>query len=291
MTEYGIDYSWARPEPAAIRRGGFTTVMRYLSRDRTGKTLTKAEAGALLRAGLRVVLNFEDNEHRPLQGYATGRDDAVFANNLADTLGAPLSAAIYYSVDTDLSYSQCYSYFLGIKENSRRPVGAYGGARLLNQLYRNGVISYLWQANARSWDHNEIPVVRHIQQLYGHPPKGTPTVPGVDPAAYDVNIIHATHIGGWGDPIQEDTDLSWSKWNDLEKIDMVNQVAEEVARRITGSPNPVTGKPFFPTLGDFTSITIQAVSDLVKTIPGVPAGDATAIAKAVADEITKRLQA
>lgn len=289
MTTYGIDYSWARPNPASIRQGGFVTVCRYLSRDRTGKALTKAEAGALLGAGLNIVLNFEDNERRPLGGFPAGVADAEFANTLADSLGAPGTAAIYYSIDTDLSYEQVRDYYRGIHSYGRRPAGAYGGGRVLNRLHAEELISYLWESNAESWNHGEHANPRHIKQLYGHPPVNTPVVPGAPASGYDINIIERADHGQWSTaPIPEETDLSWSKWNDLEKIDMVNQVAEEVARRMTGAPNIVTGKAFTPSLGDFTVIAITAITEAIKSIPGATA-DAAAIAKQTADEIAKRL--
>lgn len=289
--QYAIDYSWARPDPVAIKAAGFSTVCRYLSRDRTGKTLSADEVRRLHGVGLDILLNFEDGAKRPTAGKAAGMEDATFANRLANSLGAPSEVPIYYSVDSDLSFDAVVHYFDGIKSVAGRRIGVYGGAMLLNGLTDHGFVEFRWETNAKSWNHGAQTRAPHLIQLYSHP-AGTPIIAGTDGQSYDTSIIMNTSHGQWyadGRQQQEETDLSWSKWNDLEKIDMVNQVAEEVARRLTGAPNVVTGKPFYPAIGDFTKITITALTDVIKTVPGVAVGDATAIAKAVSDEISKRL--
>ena len=76
-------------------------------------------------------------------------------------------------------------------------------------------------------------------------------------------------------------------------MDLVNQVAEETARRMTGGVNVVTGKAFTPTLNDYTVLIVTAVTGAVErglaTIPGATAIDVEAIANEVAATLAERL--
>lgn len=192
------DYAWSRPNPAAIRAAGFVAVCRYLSHDRTGKTLTPPEAEALHAAGLGVVLNFEDSAGRMLGGAAAGVSDARFANALADSLGAPRNVPIYYSCDTDPGApprGEIQAYVHALVSVGIRPVGVYGGAVLVQWALGQGV-SFGWTANAGSWNHGVAPC-GHLHQVYSHP-AGTPTIAGCAPAAYDVSQVLQSNFGAWG---------------------------------------------------------------------------------------------
>lgn len=197
MSVWACDFSWSRPSPADIAHAGFVAVCRYLSHDKSGKALTKPEADSYLAAGLGIVLNFEDSTNRPLQGYTAGASDAAFANNLADSIGAPASVPIYYSVDTYASATQVRPYFQGIQSVGRRVAGGYGGRAWGDTLYREGLISFYWQANASSWDvpSGQSPFA-NMHQKYGHPP-GSPTIPNAGPNAYDVSEVLKANIGAW----------------------------------------------------------------------------------------------
>lgn len=195
---YVCDYSWARPSPAAIKAAGFVAVCRYLSHDRTGKTLTRVEADSLHAAGLGIVLNFEDSVSRANGGFGAGQADATFANGLADSLGAPLDVPIYYSVDSDPGSpvrNVLMEYFLGAASVHRRPVGVYGGAGLV--LAVRGYAPWGWVANAGSWNHGVNPeaIGAHLHQFYGHP-AGIPLIPGE--SAYDVSKVLQANFGQWG---------------------------------------------------------------------------------------------
>jgi hypothetical protein len=200
MTEWVCDYAWARPDPHAIKAAGFKAVCRYLSHDTTGKTLSRAEVSRLHAANLGIVLNFEDSAGRAHGGYGYGLTDAGFANKLANDLGAPKEIPIYYSCDTDPGSpvnGNILDYFRGVKDYvGGRPVGAYGGAILIRQLFTNSYITYGWTANANSWNHG-VPPVGHLHQVYGHPP-GSPIITGASPQDYDVSEILHQYYGAWG---------------------------------------------------------------------------------------------
>lgn len=198
MTSYVTDYAWARPDPHATKAAGFVAVCRYLSHDHSGKTLTPAEVASLHSVGLGIVLNFEDSAGRALAGRAAGYADAMFANALADSLGAPSTVAIYYSVDTDPGSpvrEEVKQYVYGLLSAGGRAVGVYGGAVLVQWAFSVGV-TFGWTANASSWNHGVAPN-GHLHQLYGHP-AGTPLIAGVSPGDYDTSEILNPNFGAWG---------------------------------------------------------------------------------------------
>lgn len=198
MTDFACDYSWARPNPASIKAGGFKYVCRYLSHDKTGKTLTKPEADALLAQGLGIILNFEDRPGRAKEGYGAGVADALFANALADTLGAPHTVPIYYSCDEFATPDQVTAYYRGCYAPGTRPVGVYGGRAIVDPLLAGRIVDFGWQANATSWDQPKgESSLAHMHQAYGHP-AGYPTIPGEAPGSYDVSKV-LKPPGAWGE--------------------------------------------------------------------------------------------
>lgn len=150
MTSYLADYSFARPSPAALKAAGYSAVSRYLSHDKS-KNISPPEYAALEAAGLTVMLNWETTTTRALQGAAAGQDDAKDANDQADEVGYPLTAPIYFSVDTAATLNSVGPYFQALHTYSRRPVGYYGGQAVGLALEGLGYVTHLWVSNAASW--------------------------------------------------------------------------------------------------------------------------------------------
>lgn len=155
----GIDYSWGRPRPEAIRAAGYTFASRYLSYDTTGKNLTAGEAQALSAAGIDVVANWEWSATDALGGYSAGVSHAQEAQRQALACGMPASRPIYFSVDFDATPGQqatINSYFDGVAAViGRGRIGAYGGFYPIQRLFDAGKIAWGWQTYAWSggqWD-------------------------------------------------------------------------------------------------------------------------------------------
>ena len=125
--------------------------MRYLSHDTSGKTLTRAEADSYHAAGIAVGLNFEDGTSNALGGAVQGMADAKFANQLADSLGAPADVEIWYSCDTNATFAQAAPYYRGAKSVGGRPVSFYGSLHIGLVLKAEGTVLNVWAANAASW--------------------------------------------------------------------------------------------------------------------------------------------
>jgi hypothetical protein len=173
-----IDYSFARPTPAAIKAAGVSGVMRYLGGSRN-KDLTAGRPRTCWPRGLWIGLNWESSAQRVnVGGMAGGLDDAHSANAQADQIGAPHDAVIFYSCDTNPNLGAARQYFQGVKSAGGRRIGWYGGMQVGLQLVRDGLVQYVWVANAASWSgfshwNDMAPVVRstpgvHLLQTLEH---------------------------------------------------------------------------------------------------------------------------
>lgn len=103
----GVDYSFARPDPATIKAAGYDFVVRYVApASESGKALSAGEADALHAAGLSILLVFEDGAQNALGGAAQGTTDGSIARQAAAALGYPQGCPILAAVDFDAQDSQ-----------------------------------------------------------------------------------------------------------------------------------------------------------------------------------------
>ena len=155
----GVLRRWSRPsfiraDFSGCALGGVGAV-RYLS-DRNltdsstnAKDITAAEAQKLLDAGLRLALVWETTAARAGAGFEAGVADAKAAEAQADALGYPADAVIFYAVDYDTTPSVVMPYFTGINSVAKRPVGVYGGVKIIDGLVGT-LAKYGWQTIAWS---------------------------------------------------------------------------------------------------------------------------------------------
>lgn len=155
---FGLDYETG-PSPAELRAAGVHFVARYLSTPGNPKNLTRAEATALRKAGIDVVLVFETVADRALAGRAAGVADARSAVAQAHACGAPTSARIYFAVDFDArgaQLDQVLAYIRGAaSELSPARTGVYGGAAAVKTCLDAKACALAWQTLAWSdgeWD-------------------------------------------------------------------------------------------------------------------------------------------
>ncbi len=273
------DYAWGRPDPNAIKAAGFVAVCRYLSHDRTGKTLTLVEEQAIFAAGLLVVDNFEDSAGRMLLGAGAGHDDMVFANQLGDSLGTPKGRPIYYSCDTDPGSPikpAIQDYIHALVAGGGRPVGVYGGDELVRWALANGA-QFGWWANASYWDHG-VTGVGHMHQLYGHP-AGTPVIAGVDGTQYDTSIVLQADFGGWSPNATGDTLMALTDAQQQDLYTAATALSHNLLQGLGHSlVNDVLGAiaalPHPPTAD-------QIAAAVVAKLPAGAAVDVNALAKAI----------
>lgn len=159
MAVFGVDYAWGRPGVAALKSAGAEYACRYVSHDRTGKNLTRAEAETLSGAGIWLVVVWETSAARALDGRAAGAADARDAAAQAADCGMPGDRPIYFAVDFDASADQqpeIDAYFDGVASVlGRGRTGMYGGYGPVRRAFDAGKITFGWQTYAWSggrWD-------------------------------------------------------------------------------------------------------------------------------------------
>lgn len=151
---FGVDYAWGRPGPIALEHAGVHFAARYLSHDRTGKDLTRAEAQALTDAGISLVCVWETSANEALNGYGAGRTDAWAAVKEAYSCGMPKDRPIYFAVDFDSSQAQqaaINAYLDGAASvMGKGATGIYGGYWPVKRAMDGGHCAFGWQTYAWS---------------------------------------------------------------------------------------------------------------------------------------------
>ena len=162
----GVDYSFGRPTPASLVAAGKHFAVRYLSGGGT-KDLAAAEAAALHKAGLGIVLVWENGGKAALGGAAQGTLDATKALKQATALGAPKTTPIYLAVDFDATTAQkptVLAYFAAAsKILTPARTGIYAGVNPITWLIAAKTaqwywLTYAWQGSAA------IPAATHLYQ-------------------------------------------------------------------------------------------------------------------------------
>src|SRR5258708_7240375 len=97
-----VDFSWGRPGVPALLQANVGVVVRYLTRDTTGKALTPPEAKTYRDAGIQMIGVFQDAAARVLGGESAGKSDAKFALDQAEACGFRGNGAIYFAADFDV---------------------------------------------------------------------------------------------------------------------------------------------------------------------------------------------
>lgn len=244
----GVDYAFARPEPAALARAGKRFAGRYVGLGSTGKRLSLAEAQALTRAGLSIVSLAELSERSALSGHRRGAEHAVAALAEAGDCGMPTGWPIYFAVDFDASAEELLTvrgYFEGVATVlPHRQIGAYGGYRTIRWLFDHGLIAWGFQTYA--WSAGRWDPRAHIQQYRNH----------VAVAGSTVDLCRATQetFGQWrvGGPAAPGEDDDMPSAEELWTADLI----------------PVKGDPENPTwqarnaIGTVVDLTYQARDSL-----------------------------
>lgn len=186
-----VDYSAWRPTDAELAGLNIEGVCRYLTYPdtafNTAKQLRKPEYDHLLALGYTVTLNWEHSGSSWTNGYTAGKTHGTEARRQARALGAPDTAVIIQSIDTNPHPSQypvAADYQRGFNDGGGcGPQGVYGTDGVIRHLHGLGLVKVGWQAMARAWynNANDCPFAQLIQRT-GH-------------GSYDVNTVHAPHWG------------------------------------------------------------------------------------------------
>lgn len=234
MTNLVIDVAWTKPDPKAVVAAGYSGVIGYLSRDTTGKNLTREQIAAYHAAGLSVALVWETTAQAAAGGEAQAVKDARDANAEADALGWPGDRPIFYATDFDAQPPQVLTYYLTLTSEPGRPVGCYGGIRVVDAMLGGGHAVYGWQTVA--WSGGLVSAIADLYQREAHT---RPSIAGVSTGSYDEDIAlqldwgqtpapaapqsgpHGTPPAGISSPCWWDrpTDGAARGWRDVHNVD------------------------------------------------------------------------
>jgi hypothetical protein len=171
---YGVDCSWGRPDPIALREADKSFVVRYVSWDlRTDasgvtKNLTRAEAELYAWHGIDVVTVWENRAAdvpNAADPYKLGAYHARAARFQGLQVGMPSWKPIYFAVDFDPrplpgnehNNAAARAYLEGIRtEFDADACGPYGAKWIVGWALDNG-FRYAWQTAA--WSKNAAGVV------------------------------------------------------------------------------------------------------------------------------------
>ena len=181
----GFAFSYTKPGAGAMADAGYDFAIGYVSNN-PAKNLTAGQVAAYRDAGIHVGLVWETTEGRALEGRAAGAEDGRAAENQADILDYPDGAVIFFAVDTNTTtadYPAIKAYAQAFNQATRRPVGIFGEADVLDHFVRGGrsTVQYGWQTSA--WSHGRVSERADLYKRVGHPSRPVPD--GISPRAFD----------------------------------------------------------------------------------------------------------
>ena len=192
---FGIDYSYGSGlTTGQMKAAGVRFVCRYLSYLPNTKCINKAEFGNLVKAGLYVVLVWEDTGQDCRRGHAGGQADAREADRQASALGAKGIPIYFAPCDFDAApgdQGMINDYLDGAASViGHGRTGMYGGYWPLSRAFNAGKMTWGWQTYAWSggnWDHRA-----HLQQYQNAARMG--------PAEVDYDRSMKPDCGWWPRP-------------------------------------------------------------------------------------------
>lgn len=163
----GLDFSWARPNPALIKSQGYDFVIRYVDfPGASGKGLTKPEYDGYLAANFGVGLIFESTSGRALEGINAGIQDGMQCLVQAELLGWPEDKPYYFAVDFDATpanFPAIDAYLTGAaRAIGSSLIGVYGSYSVIEHCFSANTAAYFWQTYA--WSGGAISTHHNIFQ-------------------------------------------------------------------------------------------------------------------------------
>lgn len=158
----GIDWAFGEISPQVMLANGKTFACRYLSHD-NAKNLSPSEAVRYSRAGIDLVVVWEDRGEGARSGYPKGQSDANTALAKARLLGKPHDAPIFFAVDFDAAGPEIESYFRGVASILGDCAGIYAGLDAVEYILDRKIVSWAWQTYA--WSDHHWDKRAHLKQV------------------------------------------------------------------------------------------------------------------------------
>lgn len=194
----GVDVSWGRPSPEAMKAAGKTFICMYLN-EIHGFGMTKADVRRYNQAGIDIVCIFERGQEDATHGHQTGVQQAAEACHYADIAGVPDSVLCFFAADFEAFGPETGPYFVGVREELHRRhhrllPGGYGDKDLIEWLVKKGLIvigfqTYAWSHHKWATKH-EAPIKQVLINLPGNELK-------IGGSTVDYCKSVALHFGQW----------------------------------------------------------------------------------------------
>ena len=198
----GVDYSFDKPSPAALRVAGKTFACCYVSNGPSGKNMTPAHVRDLHANGLSVVTVYQTSRGFMISSAAAGRAAANDGFAMASACGMPADRPIYFALDVEpatlssADWNRVRAFCDGAAAAlGRNRVGVYGGLDAIERLVPD---SAPWGWQTRAWSVRDGQVVwspkAHIRQYdLGPTGQGFPAFGGT----VDLDRSTRSDFGQW----------------------------------------------------------------------------------------------
>lgn len=153
---FGIDYSWARPDPAMLKERGVNFAGRYLWAHEANKGIGREEYDALVAHNIHPFFFYETwAEDSMALGYDKGVEHAKAAEGFLKKLNLP-NMPIYFNVDHDASAGQIPAILEGLEGAAsivgKGRVGIYGEYDVVKAALDAG---YTWACQTYAWSNGK----------------------------------------------------------------------------------------------------------------------------------------
>lgn len=161
----GVDVSWGRPSPEALRAAGKTFIAMYLN-DIPGFGMTKKDVTSYSEKEIDLVAIYERDQEDPRRGYKKGVEHALDAMREAKELSIPSGRPIFFATDYEAKGPEIVHYYIGVRDTlakSRWVPGAYGSREVIDFLFDENLIEFGFQTYA--WSHHEWDNRARLRQI------------------------------------------------------------------------------------------------------------------------------
>jgi len=136
-----------------------TAVGRYYTTYHPSYRISRAEAQAIIAAGIKLFVVFEDCPN-PVLDKEHGKRDGQHALSQALALGQPQGSAIYFAAEglpdgytkRDVNNSKAYFAGVGSVISPRYAVGVYSNGVICDALWSAGLCPYTWLSASSSFE-------------------------------------------------------------------------------------------------------------------------------------------
>ena len=188
---FGLDWSWARPDPAMLASRGVNFAGRYLWEHEGNKGIGRAEYDALLEHNIHTFFFYETWASDSMaHGFQKGVEHARAAQEFLNKLGLP-NHPVHFNVDHDAAVSQLPAILEGLRGAAsvigKARTGIYGEfivvQAALDAGYTYACQTYAWSngqwdprvttrqwSNAQEWEGSDIDFEWAMKEDYGQLP-------------------------------------------------------------------------------------------------------------------------